>query len=77
MTVTTIMVPGVIYEDTTSLALDLSLHYPAVPATLPVQATAVHIVIKQGYDALEVLGEHAPKLETCDCLVEIMKMKEL
>ena len=70
------MVPGVTYEDTISLALGLSQHCPTVTATLSVQATAGHIVIKQEHDVLEVMKLHATKQEMFDFSVEMMKMKE-
>ena len=76
MTVMTTMAPGVTCEDTIMVVLVLSQNCPAVTVPLSVQATAVPILIKQGCDALEIMKTRAPKLEMCDFLVEIMKMKE-
>ena len=76
MTVTTTLDHGVIYEDTTSIAMDQSHHCPTVTVPLSVQVTVVPIVIKQECDAQEIMELCVPKMETCDLLAEIMKTKE-
>lgn len=76
MTVTPTLVPGVTYVPIDTSALELKHRYTAVPVHLPVPATAVHIVIKQEYDALELREVCVLKLETYDSLVELITMKE-
>lgn len=69
------MVHGVTCVLTITPALDLSCHCPT--ATLTITVTAIHIMIKQAYNALVLLEVHVPKREMFDCLEEIMTMKEL
>ena len=77
MTVIPTMVHGVTYAHTITAVQDLRHLCPTVANTVSAITTATHIVIKQEYDALDLLEMHAPKMEAYDFLMDRMKMKGL